>query len=384
MKIAIMGVRGLPLEDVSFGGFEAFVAGLAPRLARRGHDVTVYCRRDLYRRRPAEHSGVRLRYVTSIENKVLGTPLHTWLCALDAARLRPDAILMLNSGNGFQCIMLRAVTSARLALNVDGVEWERGKWGRVGRAYFRWASRWGARLVHVPIVDSRAIGRLYSELFAVETTFIPYAVDVYTSPEDRKVRAAGLSPGNYGLIVGRLIPENHTDVLVEGFQHGLRGERLVVVGASNYEASFHRRLRAIAGDCVTFLGHVHDQDLLWQLFRHSRVYLHGHSVGGTNPALLQALAAGCAIAATDVVFNREVVSDTGCFFEVTADAVARVARKLWDLSPGSRHALGARAQARVVEGGYTWDRVVTAYEAALAGRRSSLPSTDALRREAAR
>src|SRR6266571_7878780 len=125
MKIAILGVRGLPLDDVSFGGFEAFIAGLAPRLVERGHDVTVYCRRDLYRRHPTHHRGVRLRYVPSIEQKALGTPLHTWLCAFHAVISRYDAILMLNSGNGLQCGVLRLATRARLALNLDGVEWER-------------------------------------------------------------------------------------------------------------------------------------------------------------------------------------------------------------------------------------------------------------------
>src|SRR5258708_6193429 len=151
MRIAIMGIRVLPLQDASFAGFEAFIAGLAPRLAQRGHEVVVYCRRDLYNRRPQEHNGVHLRYVAGIEHKVLGTPLHMSLCTLDALFRRYDAILVLNSGNGLQCGVLRLCTSARLALNLDGVEWERGKWGRIGRAYFKFASRWGARFVHVPV-----------------------------------------------------------------------------------------------------------------------------------------------------------------------------------------------------------------------------------------
>jgi len=367
VKIAILGIRGLPLGDISFGGFEAFIAGLAPRLAQRGHDVTVYCRRDLYSRRPVEHDGVRLRFVRSIEHKVFGTPLHTTLAALDAVGRGYDAILVLNSGNGLQCALLRLATRARLLLNMDGVEWHRGKWGRFGRAYFKFASRVGARMVHVAIADSIAIAEVYRRSFGLPTTFIPYAVDVYNSDHDNKLREIGLTRGDYGLIVGRLIPENVTDVVVEGFQRGLPNQQLVVVGDANYRSPFHDRLRALAGPQTRFLGHVHDQHLLWQLFRHSRVYLHGHSVGGTNPALLQALAAGCLIGANDVVFNREVVSDAGRFFHATADSVAETARSLWMMPSSQAAELSRHAQTRIQEGGYSWERVVGAYEAALAG-----------------
>ena len=371
MKIGILGIRGLPLEDVSFGGFEAFISGLAPRLAERGHEVTVYCRRDLYTRRPTSHPGVRLQYVPSIEQKALGTPLHTLLCACHATLCAYDAILVLNSGNGLQCGILRLATRARLALNVDGVEWDRSKWGRLARAYFKLASYWGIRFVHMPIVDSRGIGDVYRSTFGRDTTFIPYATELYSSPEDEKVRAIGLNSGSYALVVGRLVPENCTDIVIQGFQRGLPGTGLVVVGGSNYQSSYHRHLRSIADGSVVFLGHVHDQALLWQLFRHSRVYLHGHSVGGTNPGLLQALAAGCCIGANGVTFNREVVGDAGMFFEPTANSVAEVAKRLWRLTPAARKSLSERAQKRIAEGAYTWDRVVTLYELALQGGRTS-------------
>ena len=357
----------MPISDLSFGGFEAFVAGLAPRLVERGHEVTVYCRRDLYRERPRIHNGVRLRYVPSIEQKALGTPLHMTLCSVDAVLRRYDAILVLNSGNGFQCVFLRLLSSASLALNVDGVEWERGKWGRIARAYFKFASRVGASVVHTAIADSRAIREIYKRLFGIRTTFIPYGVSEYSSDDDNELTARGITKGTYGLIVGRMIPENNVDILLTGFQDGLPGARLLVVGGSNYRSPFHHRLEQLAGPNVQFLGHVSDQQFLWQLFRHSRVYLHGHSVGGTNPALLQALAAGCRIGALDVVFNREVLADAGEFFHRSPNSVAAVARKLWNVTSSDEQLIRDKAHERIAAGGYDWNSVVTAYERVLAG-----------------
>jgi len=287
------------------------------------------------------------------------------LCSVDALFRGFDGIVVLNSGNGLQAVVLRVASRARVALNMDGVEWDRGKWGWLGREYFKFASRWGARFVHMPIVDSRAIGDVYTRLFGIRTTFIPYAVDLYDRPNADKILPLGLRSREYGLIVGRLIPENCVDVLMEGFQRVLPDKPLVVVGGANYESGFHRRLRALAGPNVRLLGHVHDQDLLWQLFAHSRIYLHGHSVGGTNPALLQALAAGCCIAANDVVFNREVMADAGSYFRPEAVSVAAAVAQLWDLASGEADALRARARGRVATGGYSWEQVVAAYEAAL-------------------
>lgn len=360
-----MGIRGMPLPNLSFGGFEAFIAGLAPRLVACGHEVTVYCRRDLYDERPHSTAGVRLRFIPSINQKVVGTPLHMLLCALDALWQQYDAILVLNSGNGVQCVVLRLGTNARLLLNMDGVEWERRKWGVLGRWYFKFASRVGVKVVHVPIADSRAIAELYRRDFGVRPTFIPYGVDLYDSAEASAIEALGLVPGQYALIVGRLIPENCTDTLIEGFQRALPGCRLVVVGGSNYRSGFHAKIAQIASPSTVFIGHIHNQATLWQLFKHSRVYIHGHSVGGTNPSLLQALAAGCVIAANDVVFNREVLGHAGTFFEPSAEGVGKAVSELWDLSSAEAALRRSRAQARIDEGGYSWERVTAAYEESL-------------------
>src|SRR2546425_7149932 len=129
MRIGILGARGMPLPGRSFGGFETFIGGLAPRLAARGHNVAVYCRRSLYANHPSEHQGVRLIWLPAIEGKVLGTPTHSLLAVLDALRRRFDALLIVNPANGLHCVVPRLLSRARLVMNVDGVEWKRGKWG---------------------------------------------------------------------------------------------------------------------------------------------------------------------------------------------------------------------------------------------------------------
>jgi glycosyltransferase involved in cell wall biosynthesis len=289
------------------------------------------------------------------------------LSAVDACFRRFDGILIVNPGNGLQCGILRIGTRARLALNTDGVEWARGKWGPVARWYYRFAAVWGSRFVHTPVADSRGMQELYRAQFGVRSTFIPYAEEAYDSDDADRIGALDLEPRRYSLIVGRLIPENHTDTLVEGYQRAGVESPLVVVGGSNYRSSFHERLTALAGNRIRFLGHVNDRRLMRQLFRHARLYLHGHSVGGTNPALLQALASSSLIAANDVIFNREVAGDAATYFRASCDDVARVTQELAALPPDRERALRARARERLHEGGYEWKRVTDAYERALVG-----------------
>src|SRR5438105_193163 len=137
MRIAMVGARGIPLPGKSFGGFETFIGGLAPRLAQRGHDVTVYCRKGLYPDHPSEYGGVHLVWLPAIETKVFGTPTHSLLAMMDVLRRGFDSVLVVNPANGVHCLIPRLFSRARLLMNVDGVEWMRGKWGPVARAYFR-------------------------------------------------------------------------------------------------------------------------------------------------------------------------------------------------------------------------------------------------------
>ena len=365
MRIGIVGARGMSLPGRTFGGFETFITGLAPRLAARGHEVTVYARKYLYPKHPAEYQGVRLRWLPALEGKVLGTPTHTLLAMLDAAWRKFDAMLVVNPGNGLHCLVPRLLTRTRLAMNVDGVEWERGKWGHVGRWYFRAAARASTKICHVIVGDSQAIADLYRREFGSSAVFIPYAFEPREPGDASRVRRLGLEPRGYYLLVGRLIPENNIDFIVEEFASGASQRLLVVVGGTNYRSAFHRRLASFASRGVRFLGHIDDMELLWDLYGHAYAYVHGHSVGGTNPALLQAMATATCPVVFDVVFNREVVGDAGIPFTRQPGNLRAVVNSL-DGDPTRVACLGQAARRRLVEH-YSWERVVPAYELVLSG-----------------
>jgi len=362
LRIALVGSRGYPYV---YSGYETFVAAVAPRLAARGHEVTVYCHRGLFAARPVVVDGVRLAYVPSIERKVLSQLSHSLLATLHlVVAARPDVALYVNSANGPFGWLLRA-GGIRSAINVDGLEWLRPKWRGLGARYFRWASSVATRAFDVVVTDANAMADIYHREFGATSTTIAYGANVGFSERPERVRECGVEPGDYYLVVGRLIPDNNGDLIVRGFTGtGIR-RKLLVVGDVPYRDAYAAAVRRTNDARVLFPGYVRDQDLLRELYCNAYVYLHGHEFGGTNPALLNALACGCAIAALDTPFNREVLSDGrhGRLFPKEESAVARLLTTL-DANPAAVQALRATARDRIAER-YTWERITDQYEAML-------------------
>ena len=362
LRIAVVGSRGYPYV---YSGYETFVAAVAPRLAARGHEVTVYCHRGLFRARPAVVDGVRLVYVPSIERKVLSQLSHSLLASLHVvAAGRPDVALYVNSANGPFGWFLRT-SGIRSAINVDGLEWLRPKWKGMGARYFRWASGVATRAFDVVVTDANAMADIYSREFGAVSTTIAYGANVGFSERPERVRECGVEPQQYYLVVGRLIPDNNGDLIVRGFTGtGIR-RKLLVVGDVPYRDTYAAAVRRTDDSRVLFPGYVRDQELLRELYCNAYAYLHGHEFGGTNPALLNALACGCAIAALDTPFNREVLLDErhGRLFAKEESAVAHVLTTL-DESPAAVQGLRATARDRIAER-YTWEKITDQYEVML-------------------
>ncbi len=362
LRIAIAGSRGFPHV---YSGYETFVANVAPRLAARGHEVTVYCHRGLFTPRPPVVDGVRLVYVPAIERKVLSQLIHSLLTTLHVvAAARPDVVLYVNSANGPFGWLLRT-GGIRSAINVDGLEWLRPKWKGLGARYFRWASGVATRSFDVVVTDANAMADIYRREFGAASTTIAYGANVGFSERAERVRECGVEPGEYFLVVGRLIPDNNGDLLVRGFTRTNIRRKLLVVGDVPYRDAYAAAVRGTDDPRVLFPGYVRDQDLLRELYCNAYVYLHGHEFGGTNPALLNALACGCAVAALDTPFNREVLLDGrhGRLFLKDESAVAHLLTTL-DQSPGVVRELGATARDRIAER-YTWEGITDQYEAML-------------------
>ena len=356
MRIAIFGARGIPH---TYSGTETFFGELAPRLVARGHDVIVYCRSSLFRERPKQYKGVRLVYLPSIETKNLSTPSHTLGCVLDVLFRRVDVMLVANVSNALLCIVPR-MFGKNVALNVDGLEWKRSKWSRIGRWYFHWNARLAGRICPDGIItDALEMQRIYLQEFNTRSVCITYGANIEASSNPEVVRRYGLEPQGYYLIASRLVPENNADLIIKGFELSHSTKLLAIAGDANYRGAFVDKLKQTADRRVRFLGHVGDAEHVKELHCNCYAYVHGHSVGGTNPALLKALGYGNLVFAFDTLFNREVIANYGILFSDPADFARKIA--VLEEDPSQAQKYRSHACRRILER-YTWDHITDQYE----------------------
>lgn len=354
LSIALVGTRGVPAR---YGGFETCVEEVGARLAERGHDVVVYCRSlDNEADRPETFRGMRLVHRGAMRRRSLETLSHTGLSVAHLLRNRTDAAIVFNAANSPYLPLIRAARIP-VATHVDGLEWRRAKWGRGGQAYYRNAESLAVRWSDALIADAQGIADYYRDEFAADTELIAYGAPRVDRESDL-LGDLDLQPDGYHLVVARFEAENHVDVIVDGYRRSGARRPLVVVGSAPYADDYTRRVHGLADDRVSFLGGVWDQRLLDQLYAGAYTYLHGHSVGGTNPSLLRALGAGTATIAYDVSFNREVLGRSGVYFSDAAD-VAR-ALEAAEASPADVAERGRLASERADD--YDWDAVADAYE----------------------
>jgi len=357
LKLAILGSRGYPS---TYGGYETLVRYLAPYLVQAGHDVTVYCRSRDRERRVWEVDGVRCIATRGRDSKSLSTPTFGLTSALDASVRRYDSVLVLNIANGFWCPLLRGARIP-LAVNTDGIEWERGKWNRVGRGVFRAGAKATAVSANRLICDSRAIGAIWQDLFGRESSFIPYGAPILENVGREEIAAADLPEEPYLLVVARLVPENNVELTLDALDRlGDDAPAAVIVGGANFDSPIERRLKGLhEKGRLHWMGHVSNQKLLAELWANSSVYVHGHSVGGTNPALLQALGAGAPTLALDTPFNREVIGHADQLFDHDPDRLAEKIRTVVGSADLQRE-LAARGR-QIIRTSYMWDDVCKTY-----------------------
>jgi glycosyltransferase involved in cell wall biosynthesis len=357
MRFAILGSRGYPS---SYGGYETLVRHLAPHLVNAGHEVTVYCRAQDEGRRTWSTDGVRCIAPPGIENKSLSTLSFGLTATIDASFRRFDAVLVLNIANGFWFPALR-MTRTPFAVNTDGIEWERGKWSRLGRATFRAGARMTARHASTLICDSQAIAAIWKELFDRDSSFIPYGAPVLDDVGSDQLEPLGLSGQPFVLVVARLVPENNVELTLDALDLlGENAPRAVIVGSANFDSPIEARLKASEhAQRVQWLGHVDDQELLNQLWGNCAVYVHGHSVGGTNPSLLQAMGAGAPTLALDTSFNAEVLPYPEHRFPPDAEFLASRIREIVS-SPTLQEEMAQRGRT-ITRERYDWNDVCDAY-----------------------
>jgi len=359
LDIGVFGIRGIPS---TYSGFETFLTVLLPELARRGHRVTVYCRKGLDESDwQGDFEGVRRRSLPSISTKQLDTLSHGLVSAA-VARVsgHHDVFLAFNVANAPFCAAARA-TGQRIILSTDGQEWNRGKWGAAARRLFLTFAAWSRWSASALISDCNGMRDIYRDQFGSDSTVIPYCWTGIDEGDDR--RPAGHAPGTYFLTGGRLIPENNIDGIARTFSATDVDEQLLVLGTANYRSPVETELRnlADADPRIEIVGHVGDRAEYASLLRHAKGYLHGHSVGGINPSLVEAIGSGALVGALGTPFNREAAGPDAFYFDDCGSALEDVIVAMADLPSDDERLRRSRNVARASEQ-FSLGAVADAYE----------------------
>ena len=355
MHFAIVGTRGIPAR---YGGFETFAEELSTRLAARGHQVTVYCRErhpePLYR-------GVRLQYLPTIRHKYTDTIAHTCLSTLHLLSARVTgkyhAVLYCNAANAVFTWMPR-VLGMPVALNVDGLERHRRKWNVFAKAWYRVSERLATWMPNVVVTDAQAIADYYHEKYHRDSVMIPYGAELGPVATDSALQKLGLQRNGYFLYVSRMEPENNALLVRECFERVSTDLSLALIGDAPYAADYIARVRDTRDPRIVLPGAIYGAGYR-ELGSHCFAYIHATEVGGTHPALIEAMGRGALTLYLDTPENAEVAGGAGLPF--THGNLTGVIKSVLNMSEDQRQSWRARAMERV-RSRYSWEAVTDAYE----------------------
>jgi glycosyltransferase involved in cell wall biosynthesis len=352
MNLAILGTRGVPPR---YGGFETFAAEIGTRLVKRGHRVTVYSRFG----EDSQWNGIDSVVLPYVRGKYFETVTHSLLSAIDAMGRDFDAVLVCNAANAFTLPLLRA---ARIpaAINVDGIERRRRKWNILGRAFYTIGESFSALFASRVIADADVIAAYYRERFGIEATTIPYGAEFPAEEDTDVLDRLNVTPRGYVLYVSRFEPENNPLEVVRAYAKLHDATPLMMIGDGLYAPDLVAELHRHASDRIRFPGAVYGADYR-TLQRNSLLYIQATEVGGTHPALIEAMGAGACVLANDTPENREVGGDAVGYFqlrpvETLSSAIASV------LADPDACAMRRRLAAERATTRFRWDAVADAYE----------------------
>ncbi len=356
MKIAIIGTRGIP---ACYGGFETFAEELGVRLAGKGHDVTVYGRSNIIRYPEPFYRGVRLVILPTISHKYLDTVVHTFISCIHALFRDYDIVLMCNAANSPFAFIPR-LRGARVVLNVDGIERKRAKWNALGRLWYRMGEIGATVFPDIAVSDAKVIQDYYLETYGKKTVLIPYGARTGKIMTTAALDAAGVKPRRYFLYVSRLEPENNAHLVIRAFEKVKTDMHLVIVGDAPYSREYIEGLKATKDPRIVFTGYVFGVGY-GEFQSHAYCYIHATSVGGTHPALIEAMGFGNCVIVNGTPENKEVVRDAAVVFEANSEADLR--EKLQIVAEGRIPVDEYRKKAvGIIEENYTWEKITDTYE----------------------
>jgi glycosyltransferase involved in cell wall biosynthesis len=366
LSVALLGSRGIPAR---YGGYETLLEELASRLVERGFAVTVYCRSHITPCGLTAYRGAHLVVLPTIRSKYLDTPVHTFLSCLHAAREPFDAVLVVNSANALFLPIL-SLGGAPVALHVDGIEKRRAKWGPFGRFVYALSERLACVLPDVLVTDAEVIRRHYLERYGAESVPIAYGVDPRPPRETGVLAKLGLASRRFFLYVSRFEPENNPHRVAVAYRDVGGDLPLVMVGGAPYAVRFIASFTRGADPRIVFPGGIYGEGYR-ELLSHALAYIHATEVGGTHPALVEAMGYGNCIVVNDTPENREVAGDAGLYFQAAEPATLAARLEEVRQDPAMAAERGRQAAARAAHL-YSWEGVADQYARLffrLAGRR---------------
>lgn len=366
MKIAILGSRGIPNY---YGGFEECAQQLSWRWREAGHQVSVY---NSHRHPYAEKQwrGVEIIHKYDPEHRMgsAGQWIYDFNCIWDARKRGFDIVLMLGYTSSSPWLNLLPAHSV-LITNMDGLEWQRSKYSARVKSYLRWAEKQAVAASHLLIADALAIQQYLQKQYRSQIVYLPYGAEPLTEPpEAHFLERYNLQAGGYHLIIARLEPENNLACLLEGVEASESSRPTLVIG--DHESPYGQKLKARFKDPrIRFVKASYRKDKLNALRHYCHLYLHGHSVGGTNPSLLEAMACAAPILAHRNPFNQEVLGEDAAYFLDPTD----VANALDHFERGPAQEAQIRQNLQKLEQRYHWpliaEQYLVVFEQALIGRR---------------
>lgn len=365
MKIAFISTRGIPNN---YGGFEQFAEYISVGLVRRGHEVVVYSPHFHPYWEP-DYKGVRIKHIYSPEKWMgssVGSFFYDFLSLRDALKKEKFDIIY---EAGYTSIVpayiwfnVKRIKYPLFTTNMDGLEYKRTKFNKWVQKFVFWEERMAVKHSHYLIADNMGIHDYYKEKYGKESKFLAYGADVHEDYDVDVLKEYGLEEGGYFIVVARLEPENNLFMAIEGYlasnQYGKRP--LVVVGKTNTPYGKYLMERYGRDRNIRFVGGIYDFRKLNSIRHYSYAYFHGHSVGGTNPSLLEAMASGCFILAHDNIFNRAVLGENALYYEST-DAATEMLDGI-DQAVSAHKKEYTERNLEVIRRDYSWEKLVDEHE----------------------
>lgn len=369
MNIAIIGTRGIPNH---YGGFEQFAEYLSVGLVKKGHEVTVY-NSHTHPYKKSIWNGVNIIHRYDPEDKIgtAGQFIYDFNCIMDSRKRGFDVILQLGytSSSVWARLLPKRPT---IFTNMDGLEWKRTKFSNRVQSFLLKAEKWAVNTSDYLISDSLGIKDYLFNKYELESTYIPYGADLFTNPDPRILPEYDIQKYNYNMLVARLEPENSIETILDGVAKSTLNVPFLVIGKHQTKYGDFLKAKYAKQIHIRFLGGIYDINKLNNVRYYSNLYFHGHTVGGTNPSLLEAMASSALICAHNNPFNKYILEEDAYHFS-SSNEVQSLIENVSKASVSEQEKI-ERNRKKIKEK-YNWQLIIDKYESLLLNERLSVSSS---------